>query len=530
MTLRRRRFLAGAASLTGAALFSPGVAISAASRRKPNVIVIYTDDLGFGDLSCYGAGQIDTPNIDRLATEGVRFTNGHSPSATCTPSRYALLTGEHAWRKPGAHILPGDAPALIRPGKDTMPSMFKRAGYTTALVGKWHLGLGDGTIDWNQPITPGPRDIGFDYAFFLPATQDRVPTVFIEDRQVVGLDPADPIRIDYRERVGDEPIGRERPDLLEMKANDGHDGTIVNGIGRIGYMSGGKAARWVDEDITDTMLGKAQAFIASHARQPFFMYFAMTEPHVPRTPHKRFQGATSMGPRGDAIVQLDWTVGEIVAALKENGVDQDTLIVFGSDNGPVLNDGYDDDAVQRIGNHRPAGIYRSGKYSIFEGGRRTPFIIRWPAGAAKGVVSPALVNHVDLFASLASIVDQKLPGPSAIDSFDMSSTFLGKSMADRPFMVADTSNFRSGLPSAANDNDSIVALIEGGWKLIAPHGGAVTSFAGNEIGALPEPQLFDLERDPGETVNLASRFPERTRAMQGRLKSILASSRTRPLR
>lgn len=529
MTLSRRCLMSTAARIAGAGLLvatAPSQGREPTS-RKPNIILIYTDDLGYGDIGCYGATQVKTPNIDRLAAQGVRFTNGHSPSATCTPSRYAMLTGEYAWRKSGAHILPGDAAALIRPGKDTLPALLKRAGYRTGLVGKWHLGLGSGEIDWNGAIAPGPREIGFDYAFFFPATADRVPGIFIENRNVVGLDPADPITVDYRKRVGDDPIAREHPELLRMGSNDGHDGTIVNGIGRIGYMKGGKVARWTDEDVPATFLAKARRFIGENRKQPFFLYYATTEPHVPRVPAKAFQGATSMGPRGDVIAQLDWTVGELVKTLQEHKLDQDTIIVFSSDNGPVLNDGYDDDATQKVGNHRPAGMFRSGKYSIYEGGTRVPYIVRWPAGGASGVVSPALMNHVDLFASLAAIAGQELPENSAVDSFDMSDALLGKTLAGRSFMVEDTSTITAGAATLEEMGDSIIALVEGAWKLIMPYAYTAAA-AGNEIGGSPDAQLFDLERDPGESVNLAQRMPDLTEAMIGRLRAILTSHRTRP--
>ena len=527
MTISRRRLLSSAAWGAGLAFTGPVLARTHGAARSPNIVVIYADDLGFGDVGCYGATQVATPNIDRLAAKGVRFTNGHAPSATCTPSRYALLTGEYAWRKEGAHILPGDAAALIRPGKDTLPAMLKRAGYATAAIGKWHLGLGDGALDWNGRIDPGPCEIGFDYAFFFPATADRVPNIFIENHNVVGLDPSDPIRVDYRNRVGDEPIGREHPELLKMLPNDGHDGTIVNGISRIGYMSGGQSARWKDEELSDTFLAKAEAFIERHCGEPFFIYFAPTEPHVPRAPAPRFRGETNMGPRGDAIAQLDWTVGELTKTLERLGIIDNTMIVFSSDNGPVLNDGYDDEAVQRIGNHRPAGMFRSGKYSIFEGGTRVPYIVHWPNGAASGVVSGALMNHVDLFASIASLTGQSLPSDSALDSFDVVPGLLGHSQTGRPYLVQDTSTVTAGAATLQSKGDSIFALIEGRWKLIAPYA-RTTSFAGNEIGADDTPQLFDIERDPAETVNLATRQPERTAAMLDRLRAILASPRTRP--
>lgn len=311
-----------------------------------------------------------------------------------------------------------------------------------------------------------------------------------------------------------------------MLPNDGHDGTIVNGISRIGFMTGGKKARWKDEEVADTFLAKAKAFIAKHRDEPFFLYYATTEPHVPRVPAKRFQGATNMGARGDLIAQLDWTIGELVQTLKREGLDEDTMIIFSSDNGPILNDGYDDEAVTRIGNHRPSGHFRSGKYSIYEGGLTVPMIVRWPGGAAAGVESAALVDHVDLFASLAAIAGQALPKASAVDSFDLSRALIGRTETGRTFVVEDTSTINAEQASLAGQGDSIFALVEGGWKLILPHADA-TSFHGNEIGSAPAPQLFDLTRDPGETVNVADRYPERVTAMQGRLQAILKGVRTR---
>lgn len=220
----------------------------ATAPRPPNIVLILADDVGYGDFSCYGATRVATPNVDRLAARGMRFTDAHSSSATCTPSRYSLMTGEYAWRKKGTNILPGDAALIIEPGRATLPSVLHAAGYATGCVGKWHLGLGRGNIDWNGEIQPGPLEVGFDYSFIIPATGDRVPCVFVENHRVFGLDPQDPIQVSYNEKVGNDPTGRERPDLLAMKLSAGHDGTIVNGISRIGFMSGGKSARWVDTE------------------------------------------------------------------------------------------------------------------------------------------------------------------------------------------------------------------------------------------------------------------------------------------
>ena len=212
---------------------------------RPNIVLILADDLGFGDTGCYGATKIPTPNVDRLGREGLRFTDAHATSATCTPSRYALLTGQYPWRKPGTGVLPGNAPLIIDPNHATLASILKHGGYQTGIVGKWHLGLGGpGGADWNGDIKPGPNELGFGYSFIMAATGDRVPCVYIENHSVVGLDPKDPISVSYGTPVGDEPTGREHPELLKMGLSVGHDGTIIDGISRIGFMTGGKAARW----------------------------------------------------------------------------------------------------------------------------------------------------------------------------------------------------------------------------------------------------------------------------------------------
>ena len=308
-------------------------------KSRPNIIVIYLDDLGYGDLSCYGATAIKTPNIDMLAKGGVRFTNGYASSATCTPSRYALLTGVYPWRNKDAKILPGSAPLLIGTEQQTLPKMLKQTGYKTAVVGKWHLGLGTGIVDWNKKVTPGPNEVGFDYAYIMAATQDRVPTVYINNGFVDGLSANDFIAVDYEKNFDGEPTGKSNPELLKMKWHHGHNSSIVNGIPRIGFVKGGTSANWKDEDIADHFLEKAKSFILSHDENPFFLYYAMNQPHVPRTPHPRFEGKSGLGPRGDVILEADWCVGEIIKTLKNENILENTMIVFTSDNGPVLNDG-----------------------------------------------------------------------------------------------------------------------------------------------------------------------------------------------
>src|SRR5690625_3869962 len=346
--------------------------------RTPNVILIYTDDVGYGDVGAYG-GKIETPNIDKLADEGLLFTNAYATSATCTPSRYSLLTGEYAWRQPGTGVASGIASALIKPERDTWPLIMQQAGYRTSVIGKWHLGLGcpEGT-DYNDKISPGPLEIGFDYAWLIPATNDRVPTVYVENHQVVNLDPDDPIDVSYSKNISDRPTGRDHPELLNMMYSHGHDMTITNGISRIGYMSGGEAALWRDEDIADILVEKAIAFMDLDKENPFFIYYSPVDIHVPRIVHERFEGVTPFGPRGDMMVQLDWQVGALIQALEERDLEEQTMIIFTSDNGPVLDDGYEDYANEKIGDHNPFGNLSGGKYSILEAGTRVPVITWWP--------------------------------------------------------------------------------------------------------------------------------------------------------
>lgn len=508
MPIPRREFLkclsGGAAALT----LADG-ARAAAARSGPNIVLIYADDVGYGDLSCYGASQVKTPNLDKLAGAGIHFTNAHASSATCTPSRYSLLTGEYAWRQEGTGILAGDAPLIIAPGRATLPSLLKRAGYTTAAIGKWHLGLGSGNIDWNGEIKPGPLEIGFDYAFLIPATGDRVPCVFVEDHRVANLDPADKLQVSYSAPFPGEPTGRDHPELLKMKPSHGHDQAIVNGVSRIGYMTGGRSALWVDENIADVLTAKAAAFIERQKSNPFFLYFATHDIHVPRLPNPRFRGKTGMGPRGDAIAELDWSVGQILDTLERNGLAGGTLVMFSSDNGPVVDDGYRDEAVEKLGNHRPAGVLRGGKYSNFDGGTRIPLIARWPGHIRRDARSEALISQVDFLASFAGLAGQKVPAGAAPDSVDVLPALLGRSRTARRSLV---------------EYAGALALIEGDWKLIAPGDGpAMNTNTGTELGNDPQPQLFHLADDPGEKQNVAAQHPDKVREMTALLDRIRAA-------
>ena len=508
--LTRRTFLRSA-GLTVLAAASPLRAVS--EPRRSNLVLIYADDLGYGDVGCYGVTRVATPNIDRLAREGIRFTNAHSASATCTPSRYALLTGEYAWRRKGTGVLPGNARLIVEPGRTTLPSLMQRVGYKTAAIGKWHLGLGDGDLDWNGDIKPGPLDIGFDHCFLIPATGDRVPCVFVEDHRVVGLDPTDPIRVSYKEPIGDDPTGRDHPELLKIHPSHGHDQTIVNGISRIGYMAGGKAARWVDEDIADTITAKAIRFIERSRAEPFFLYFSTHDIHVPRAPHPRFVGASGLGPRGDVIVQLDWCVGEILKTLDRLDLADDTVVIFTSDNGPVVDDGYKDQAVELLDGHRPSGNLRGGKYSAFDAGTRVPFIIRQPGRIEPGL-SDALLCQIDLLASMAILTDQTLGSNDAPDSFDVSAALLGRSRTGRDHLV---------------EHAGTLSLIQGDWKYIEPGKGARFNRSTNtELGNAPEPQLYNLKDDLGEKTNLADKHSEKVKEMAALLQEIREKGRSRP--
>ncbi|MGO1597778.1 MAG: sulfatase family protein [Sphingobacteriaceae bacterium] len=463
--------------------------------QTPNVILIYVDDLGYGDLSSYGAKAIQTPNVDRLAANGTRFTNAHSTSATCTPSRFALMTGVYPWRQQGTGVLPGDAKLIVPTDKATLPNIFKDAGYTTAIVGKWHLGLGEQVEkNWNAPIKPGPNEVGFDYSFIFPATADRVPTVFMENHQVLGLQENDPIEVNYQEKVGNEPTGKENPELLKMPAspNHGHNNTIINGIGRIGFMSGGTRAKWVDEEITGTFLSVAQNFISENKNNPFFLFFSLNEPHVPRMPATYFKGKSGLGYRGDAILQMDWAVGQILNQLESLGLSENTLVIFTSDNGPVLDDGYVDGAVTQLGEHTPAGELRGGKYSIFEAGTRVPFLVSGP-GVNENAVSDALFSQVDLLASLADLLGQPV-SPDAMDSQALSTTLLGNEETGRSHLVKHAGT---------------LAVIQGKWKYIVPSTGrAYNELTDIELGNNTEPQLYDLSQDIGEKHNLANEHPD----------------------
>ncbi len=515
--MQRRSFLASAAT-----------AVLGAARPRRNVVFILTDDHRFDMLGCRGHPWLKTPNLDRLANQGLRFTHAYAPSSTCTPTRYSVLTGEYAWRQKArkTSILDGDAPLAIEPGRLTLPALLRHAGYRTGVVGKWHLGLGDGEtpVDFNGEIKPGPLEVGFDYCHIIPATVDRVPCVWIENHRVINLDPADLIRVSYVSNLSDEPTGLEHPELLKQPADKQHACTIVNGISRIGYMRGGKAARFKDEELPDTVVARSVAFIEANKAEPFFLYVGLFEPHVPRVAQARFAGKSGCGVRGDVIQQADWQVGQILTALERVKLADNTLVIFTSDNGPVFFDGYTDRSLEDANGHQPAAGLRGWKYLVFEGGTRVPFIARWP-GRIKPGVTEEMLSLNDLLATCAALTGTKLPPEAGPDSLNQLPVLLGETQ--KPVR---TEIVQHGISGA-------LALRQGNWKFIPATGDAGAADMGSGANPndrrfadrhIPEPLLFDLKSDPGETNNLAQRMPEQVAALRQRLEAIRRQTNPTP--
>ena len=469
---------------------------------KPNVIIIYADDLGYGDVSSYGLGTLQTPNIDKIANDGIRFTNGYASSATCSPSRYALMTGTYPWRNKNAKILTG-ANLIIDTTEMTLPKMFKSMGYQTGIVGKWHLGLGDGPVNHNEFISPGPNEVGFDHSFIMADTQDRVPTVYIENGYVVNLDTNDPIEINFNGNDYGLPSGLKNPELLSMMWHHGHNASIVNGVPRIGFQKGGKSAMWSDIDMADKFLDEAKKYISSVKEEPFFLFYTLQQPHVPRTPHPRFEGSSGMGPRGDVIVEADWCIGEMYKYLEDEGLIDNTIIIISSDNGPVLNDGYYDEAVEKLGEHDPFGGLRGGKYSLFEAGTRVPFITYWK-GKIKPQVSNELVTQIDFLESFSSLIGSEITSKDGIDLSDVFFRNDGKGRTE--FVLEATSR---------------TAFRQNNWVMIPPYKGSPFNESVNiEVGNSKKHLLFNLDIDVSQEYDLSNEYPEKLDDMIKRYQEI----------
>ncbi len=495
-----------------AATLALGTVAASAQEQRPNILLINADDIGYGDLSCYGMTRIQTPNVDRLAQNGIRFTNAHTTSATSTPSRYGMLTGTYPWRTPDTAVASGDAAMIIKPEKPTIADMLKSAGYNTAVIGKWHLGIGDTEAqqDWNGTITPGLEELGFDHYVVMAATGDRVPCVYIENGKVRNLDPNDPISVSYKGPFEGEPTGYNNPEMLRIHPSHDHDQAIVDSISRIGYMKGGKSALWKDELIADVIVEDSKKFIINSVKnspdKPFFLYMATNDIHVPRVPHWRFKDKSGMGYRGDALLSFDWSVGQVVATLDSLGIRDNTLIILTSDNGPVLDDGYKDQAIELVGEHDPSAGFRGGKYSAYTAGTRVPLIVNWPDGAKRSKVSKAMISQVDFFATLSALVGQSVEKGVAKDSQNFIDVLLSASNKGREIIVLDAYTR---------------AYINGDWKYIRPsHKSPVAWETGIETGNNPEPQLFNLKKDPKEEHNLASENPEIVARLEAELQAI----------
>jgi len=491
-----------------------------APAERPNVIVIMADDLGYGDLSCYGATALSTPNMDRLAAEGARFTQGYCSASTCTPTRYSLLTGTYAFRNKGTGIAGPNSPLIIPEDTLTLPDVMKSAGYETAVIGKWHLGLGGAAgPQWNGELKPGPSELGFDDHFILPTTNDRVPQVFVEAAHVLNLDAKDPLWVGDKQPSPDHPTGISQRTTLKMNWSHGHNGTIHNGISRIGFYTGGQAARFRDEDLADKWMEKSREWIEAKREKPFFLFFASHDLHVPRIPHERFQGKSKLGFRGDSILQLDWCVGELMQMLDKTGLTEKTLIILCSDNGPVMDDGYQDQALEKLGEHRAGGPFRGGKYSVYEGGTRTPFITRWK-GKIQPCVSEQVVCTIDLSSSLAALTGVALPASACLDSTDVLDALLAKPEAKG----------REHLIQQDNGTAGNFGYRSGKWKLLRHDSGVAQNLVVEKrlVGSkVPHFQLFDLTADPAEKNDLSAEQPVITQRLKDELEQRIKAGRTR---
>ena len=471
-----------------AALFLLTAALPAAETAKPNIVLILADDLGYGDLGCYGATKLATPNIDRLAREGTRFTRAYAPSSVCSPTRYAVMTGRYDWRTSVKMSVIGENhPLHIETDRLTLASLLQKHGYRTGAIGKWHLGIGTtNPTDWNnEPLKPGPLEVGFDYFFGLPANHENKPDIYLENHIVANRAPGEKITTTGR--------------LM-------HDTT-----------SGVKPPR-DNEQCGPLLADKAISFLNTcPPDQPFFLYYCPIEPHVPITPHPDHKNTSDCGPYGDFVQQLDANVGRIIKELERKGVMENTLILFTSDNGglavPAGTKSEQGEALQR--GHAINGLLRGRKHSIYEGGISVPFIARWPGRVPAGAVSGQPFGLVDILASTASLIGTTLPESAGEDSFDMLPLWLGKKPAPRaPLICASVMGGHT--------------VVDGKWKWIeggTPPGYAILGKAlGSGFDAELKPQLYDLEKDPSESTDVKDQHPE----IVAKLNAALNAARNNP--
>ena len=477
---------------------------ASATADHPNVVLVFADDLGYGDLSCYGATKVQTPNIDRLAKEGRRFTDAHSASAVCTPSRYALLTGEYPFRMgiwgPCSHR----QPLLIDTNKLTLAKMFKNAGYATSCFGKWHLGFGTGPTDWTKPLKPGPLEVGFDYYFGVPKVNSGFPYVYVENHNVFGGDPDDPLVYDQKPYsptpVVPAAAGRKSPNRFggARKAHElYHDE-------RVGTDLTQRAIKWIEtRDKSD----------------PFFLYLATTHIHHPTTPAPRFKGTSQAGLYGDYIHELDWMVGELLACLERNRVADDTVFLFTSDNGGMFNT---PGQIAFKHGHKINGDLLGFKFGAWEGGHRVPFLVRWPGKVKAGTTSDQLISNVDLLATFAALTGQELTKEERADSVNLLPAIIGdpKETVRKNLILAP--NKRTHLSVRQGKWMYIPSRGSGGFTGRKPGdhtfaGPAAANFVGSENSDFqggtfkadaPAAQLYDLEFDRNQTKNLYREYPD----------------------
>ncbi|MFK7790910.1 MAG: sulfatase-like hydrolase/transferase [Phycisphaeraceae bacterium] len=487
-----------------------GCASQPSESRPPNVILINADDLGYGDLSCYGATMIRTPNIDALAERGRRFTDAHSPSAVCSPSRYGLLTGQYPLRRNIWGPVNRQHPLVIGPDTPTLGKLFQQSGYDTACVGKWHLGVGEKQTDWNGKLAPGPNACGFDYYFGHAVVNSSPPYVYVENDGIVGYDPKDPIIF----RRGAKSLTQQFPEK----------GTA--GVG------GAEAAHLLyrDKEVGTTFVEQSTRWINDRAKdQPYFLYLATTNIHHPFTPAQQFDGTSEAGIYGDFVHELDWMVGEIVKAVEARGELDNTLIIFTSDNGGMLNMG--GQKAWEAG-HRMNGDLLGFKFGIWEGGHRVPMIAAWPGRIPEGTTSDHLISQVDLFATLESLLNpDAVDAGAGIDSVNQLPELLGQ--VDEP--IRDELVVLSNRPSHLAIRTArwlyIPAQGEGGFRgeqwgkhLISGVAAMkITKQINSDVvdGKLkadaPKAQLYDLINDPRQTRNVISEHAEVAKQMQSRV-------------
>lgn len=503
--MKRRDFVKLGVNSAGLSVLGRKAPLSGATAEKPNIVFILADDLGYGDLSCYGAERVQTPIMDRFARQGILFTDAHSPTAVCTPTRYSVLTGRYCWRTQlKVDCLFGHDPLLIEEGRPTIASLLKTAGYRTGCVGKWHLGFGRSYPDWNGELKPGPLEVGFDSYFGIPVTNAQAPYVYVQDHRVLNLDPRDPIRLG-----------------ADSKTN---------------IMYGGTSARYKADELTLTETAKAVQFIEHGKDRPFFLYFTPSNVHGPYTPNARFRGTSSCGIYCDFIRELDWSVGEILSALDRTGLADNTLVILTSDNGGL----YSREAYNK--GHRVNGDLLGQKTDAWEGGHRVPFIARWPKHISAGSRSSELICLVDFMATAAAAAHVDLPAEAGPDSFNVLPALLGSTGA-KPV--------RRGAVILASGT-GMLAVREGDWVLILGRGsgGTTTQYFKHygmrleELGrhttgwvmkglgapdpSLPPGQLYNLAGDRGQALNVYKDHPDIVRRLTDILIEYRVHGRSRP--